>query len=188
MADLARPHLDEARCSGPARVLFSAHGLPEKIIARGDPYQWQIETSAAAVADRLGLAAEEWQVCYQSRVGPLQWIGPSTEDEIARAGAGKVAVVVVPLAFVSEHSETLVELDIDYAELAEKAGVPRYLRVPTVGSHGKFIACLERLVHGASKAPGGWVNESGGRLCPAGHGQCPHAGRLTSRPARIEKL
>jgi ferrochelatase len=187
MADLTGPRLAEARRSGPARVLFSAHGLPEKIVQRGDPYQWQIEVSAAAIAGRLGLPADEWRVCYQSRVGPMQWIGPSTEAEIAGAGADKTAVVVVPLAFVSEHSETLVELDIEYAELAAKAGVPAYLRVPTVGTHEAFIAGLARLVRGASEAPGGWVNESGGRLCPAGHSQCPHAGRLTSPPARTDK-
>jgi len=187
LADLARPYLDEARQSGRARILFSAHGLPEKIIARGDPYQWQIEASAAALADRLGLAGDEWRVCYQSRVGPMQWIGPSTEAEIIRAGAEKTAVVVVPLAFVSEHSETLVELDIDYAGLAQKQGVPTYLRVPTVGTHEKFIACLARLVLGAAEAPDGWVRESSGRLCPAGHRQCPHAGRLTSQHAGIEK-
>jgi len=188
MADLTEPLVAEARRSGPVRVLFSAHGLPEKIIARGDPYQWQIEASAAAIAGRLGLAGDEWRVCYQSRVGPMRWIGPSTEAEIAGAGAEGTAVVVVPLAFVSEHSETLVELDIEYAELARKSGVRAYLRVSTAGTHEAFIAGLVRLVHGASEAAGGWVNQSGERLCPAGHGQCPHAGRLTSEPARTEKV
>lgn len=187
MADLTAPRLAEARRAGPARVLFSAHGLPEKMVERGDPYQWQIEASAAAIADQLGLAAEQWRICYQSRVGPMQWIGPSTEAEINRAGAERTALVVVPLAFVSEHSETLVELDIEYAELARKAGVPTYLRVPTVGTHEKFIAGLARLVVGASAALGGWVNQSGGRVCPAGHSRCPHTGRLTSPPARAEK-
>ncbi len=187
MADLTEPRLTEARRSGPARVLFSAHGLPEKIIERGDPYQWQIEEGAAAVAGRLGLAEDEWRVCYQSRVGPLQWIGPSTEAEIARAGAEKTAVVVVPIAFVSEHSETLVELDIEYFGLARKAGVPVYLRVPTVGTHEAFIACLARLSLGASEAASGWVNQGGGRICPAGHARCPLPGRLTSQPATTEK-
>ena len=186
MKELTEPLLAEARRAGPARVLFSAHGLPEKIIDRGDPYQWQIEASAAAIAGRLGLAEDEWRVCYQSRVGPMQWIGPSTEAEIARAGAGKTAVVVVPLAFVSEHSETLVELDIEYAALAQSAGVPCYLRVPTVGTHEKFIAGLARLARGASEAREDWVREVNGRRCPAGHVQCPHAGRLTSEAARTE--
>jgi ferrochelatase len=87
-------------------------------------------------------------ICYQSRVGPLEWIKPYTEDEIRRAGSDKVPVVLVPVAFVSEHSETLVELDMDYRELAARAGVPAYVRVPTVGTAPEFIAGLARLVQG----------------------------------------
>lgn len=133
--------------SGPKRVLFSAHGLPERIVKAGDPYQGQVEQSAKAIADAIG--GLDWTVCYQSRVGPLKWIGPSTDAEIARAGADKRAVVLYPLSFVSEHSETLVELDIEYRHLADKAGVPAYVRVPTVGTHPLFIAGLARLVRDA---------------------------------------
>src|SRR6185295_50125 len=100
------------------RLLLSAHGLPERIIAKGDPYQWQVERTAAALVDRLGINGLDWTICYQSRVGPLKWIGPATDGEIRRAGSEGKGVVLVPLAFVSEHSETLVELDIDYARLA----------------------------------------------------------------------
>ncbi|MBM3561079.1 MAG: ferrochelatase, partial [Alphaproteobacteria bacterium] len=103
------PLLERARAHGVPRVLFSAHGLPKKVIARGDPYQWQVERTAAAIAGRLG-AGVDWRICYQSRVGPLEWIGPATDDEVRRAGADGVPVVVVPVAFVSEHVETLVEL------------------------------------------------------------------------------
>ena len=197
MADLTEPLLAEARRVGTARVLFSAHGLPEKIIERGDPYQWQVETTAAALAERLGLGRNEWRVCYQSRVGPLQWIGPSTEEEIAGAGADKTALVVVPVAFVSEHSETLVELDIEYRALAREAGVTAYLRVPTVDASRKFIAGLAHLVRNAAGADmdpttGDWTNEGGGRICPASHGRCPFArktnGRLTSQPASADKV
>jgi ferrochelatase len=88
-------------------------------------------------------------VCYQSRVGPLKWIGPSTEEEIRRAGTEGTSVVLYPLSFVSEHSETLVELDIDYRHLAEQARVPRYVRVPTVGTHPLFIGGLASLVRDA---------------------------------------
>ena len=116
----------------PKRVLFSAHGLPERVIKAGDPYQSQVEQTAMAIADTIG--GLDWSVCYQSRVGPLKWIGPSTDAEITRAGNDKVPVVLYPLSFVSEHSETLVELDIEYRHLAEKVGVPRYIRVPTVGT------------------------------------------------------
>jgi protoporphyrin/coproporphyrin ferrochelatase len=133
--------------AGPRRVLFSAHGLPERVIKAGDPYQAQVEQTAKAIAD--GLGEIDWSICYQSRVGPLKWIGPSTEAEIRRAGVDRVAVVVYPLAFVSEHSETLVELDIDYRHLAEKTGVPTYIRVPTVGTHPLFIEGLARLVRDA---------------------------------------
>lgn len=133
--------------AGARRVLFSAHGLPERVIKAGDPYQTQVEQTAKAIAD--GLGEIDWSICYQSRVGPLKWIGPSTDSEIRRAGADKVAVVVYPLAFVSEHSETLVELDIDYRHLAKEVGIPTYIRVPTVGTHPLFIAGLARLVRDA---------------------------------------
>jgi ferrochelatase len=131
----------------PVRVLFSAHGLPEKIVKAGDPYQRQVEESAKAIADRLG--SVDWSICYQSRVGPLKWIGPSTESEIKRAAADKKSIVLYPLAFVSEHSETLVELDIEYRHVAKEAGVPKYIRVPTVGTHPKFVEGLARLVRDA---------------------------------------
>ncbi len=136
-----------AKASGARRVLFSAHGLPEKTIKAGDPYQSQVEQTAAAIGEHLG--AVEWSVCYQSRVGPLRWIGPSTESEIRRAGTHKTGVVLYPISFVSEHSETLVELDIDYRRLASEAGVPTYIRVPTVGTHPLFIHGLANLVRAA---------------------------------------
>ena len=131
----------------PVRVLFSAHGLPEKVIKRGDPYQSQVEETASAIAEHLNGA--DWSVCYQSRVGPLKWIGPSTDAEIRRAAADGKSIVLYPLSFVSEHSETLVELDIEYRHLAEQAGVPRYIRVPTVGTHPQFIHGLANLVKAA---------------------------------------
>lgn len=144
--DLVKQGLAEAG-NQPVRVLFSAHGLPEKIVKKGDPYQRHVEQTAKAIADRLG--SVDWTVCYQSRVGPLKWIGPPTEEEIKRAATDKKAIVLYPLSFVSEHSETLVELDIDYRGLAKEAGVPAYIRVPTVGTHPKFIEGLARLVRDA---------------------------------------
>jgi len=156
-----------------ARVLFSAHGLPKKIIDAGDPYQWQVEQTAKAVATAAGLA--DWAVCYQSRVGRLEWIGPSTEDELARAGAAGVAVIVVPIAFVSEHSETLVELDIEYREEAEKLGVPAYYRVPAVGTHADFIKGLADKVRAMLKSPQGQPHggNDGRKLCPPDWRRCP---------------
>ncbi len=165
------------------RVLFSAHGLPKKFIERGDPYQWQIEQTAAAVAEVVadavaGAAPEpdlDWRVCYQSRVGPLEWIGPSTDAEIARAGAEGRSVVVVPIAFVSEHSETLVELDIEYRRLAEEKGVPCYTPVATVDAGAVFIAGLAGLVRAALAGERALCSQDGARHCPGQWGGCPLA-------------
>lgn len=169
--------LKSATAGTRSRVLFSAHGLPEKIIAAGDPYQWQVEQTAKAVVAKLAIEDLDWVVCYQSRVGPLQWIGPSTDDEIKRAGSDGVAVVVVPIAFVSEHSETLVELDIEYRELAHENGVPGYTRVPAAGTQASFIETLAELVGRAQGEQSARLSASGGRLCPQSCGQCPWHGR-----------
>jgi ferrochelatase len=132
-----------------------------------------VEQSAAAVAARLAGENLDWVVCYQSRVGPLEWIGPAIGEEIARAGKERVPVVVVPIAFVSEHSETLVELDIDYRRVAEAAGVPRYIRLATVGVADDFVRGLARLVGNAAAAPSGLATDGGRRLCPSGFSRCP---------------
>ncbi len=176
-AGLLRPALAEASARGKPRLLFSAHGLPKKIIQRGDPYQWQVEQSAAAVIEALGQADLDWSVCYQSRVGPLEWIGPSTDDEIARAGRDGVPVVLLPIAFVSEHSETLVELDIEYRDLAEQAGVPLYLRVATVGTEDAFIEGLAGLVRDCLAGDLPLCAHGGGRFCPAEWGRCAQRAR-----------
>ena len=141
-----RAALEEAG-DRPVRVLFSAHGIPEKLVAKGDPYQEQVEATVAAVVARLGPI--DWAICYQSRVGPLKWLGPSTPDAIAKAGRDGVGAVVVPVAFVSEHIETLVELDIEYGELAHQLGVSPYLRTPAVGVAAPFIRTLADAVQGA---------------------------------------
>ena len=150
LAGLIGPVLDEAERSHKIRLLLSAHGLPLKIVRAGDPYPQQIEQTAAAVVAALGRPSIDWVVCYQSRVGPLAWLGPATDDEIRRAGRDGVAVVVVPISFVSEHSETLVELDRDYRRLAEASSVPGYYRVPAVGTDPRFIAALGELVVAAA--------------------------------------
>ena len=155
------------------RLLFSAHGLPQSVVDRGDPYQWQVEQSVAAV---WKLLPSDWEmrICYQSRVGPMKWIGPSTEEEIHGAGTDGVGVIVSPIAFVSEHVETLVELDIEYGELAKRLQLPFYLRAPALGADPRFIDALADLVQRALAAPGKVQSESGGRLCPAAHGLCAH--------------
>ena len=112
------------------KLIFSAHGLPEKNIKNGDPYQWQVEKSVEKIVEILNINDLDWTLSYQSRVGPLKWIGPSTEDIIIENSKIGKKIVLVPIAFVSEHSETLVELDIEYKELADKNGCIEYLRVP----------------------------------------------------------
>jgi ferrochelatase len=165
------------RAGGGARVLFSAHGLPEKIVERGDPYPLQIKMTAQAIVERLGRSDLDWRVCYQSKVGPLAWIGPATVDEIRRAGAESRALVVQPIAFVSEHSETLVELDQEYAHVASEAGVPSYVRVPAVGTHPSFIAGLARLVRNSLTSRHNPCSERGGRLCPGNMYGCEQSRR-----------
>jgi ferrochelatase len=137
----------------PVRLLLSAHGLPLKIVRRGDPYPQQVEATAAAVVAALAHPLADWQVCYQSRVGPLAWLGPSVDDEVRRAGRDGVGLVIAPISFVSEHSETLVELDRDYRRLAEASGVPGYWRALAVGTNPRFIAGLARLVRDSPSMP-----------------------------------
>ncbi len=165
--------LDEA-VGQPVRVLFSAHGIPEKLVnGKGDPYQEQIETTVAAV-----VAAIEAQrgpidhaICYQSRVGPMKWLGPSTPEAIETAAKDGVGVVVTPIAFVSEHIETLVELDIEYGELAHEKGASPYLRAPAVGIEPLFIDALADAAVGALSHKG---VAPFGQGCKADWKACPH--------------
>ncbi len=141
--ELISPILTEAMKHGVPRILFSAHGLPQKVIDGGDPYQRQIEASVAAIMQDFD--GTDFVICYQSKVGRLKWLTPTTEDELKKAGSQSTPVVVVPISFVSEHSETLVELDIDYAKKAKTWGVPFYGRVPALGDNPSYIKCLEML-------------------------------------------
>jgi ferrochelatase len=172
VAHLTDEAVAAASHAGLPRVLFSAHGLPERIIDRGDPYQSQCVATAAAIAGAMQ-HSPEWRNTYQSRVGPLKWIGPATDDEIELAGAEKRPLVVVPIAFVSEHSETLVELDIEYRHLAERAGVPLYLRVPAVGAHPRFITGLAGLVRKALAADRAMISGCEGKCCDPKWEKCP---------------
>ena len=128
------------------KLIFSAHGLPEKNIKKGDPYQWQVEQSVAKIVKALNIENLDWILSYQSRVGPLRWIGPSTEDIIIENSKLEKHIVLVPIAFVSEHSETLVELDIEYKELADKNGCKNYLRVPALGTNTNYIKAMSDLI------------------------------------------
>jgi protoporphyrin/coproporphyrin ferrochelatase len=128
------------------KLIFSAHGLPEKNIKKGDPYQWQVEKSVDEIVKALNIDGLDWILSYQSRVGPLKWISPSTEDVIIENSKLGKHIVLVPIAFVSEHSETLVELDIEYKELADKNGCKNYTRVPALGTNKDFIKAMAELI------------------------------------------
>mgnify|MGYP001179555424 FL=1 len=157
------------------RLLFSAHGLPESVITDGDPYQWQCEQAAEKIAAAASIQNLDWAICYQSRVGPKKWIGPSAEEELQRAARDKKPVLMYPHAFTQEHVETLVEIEIEYCELAHTLGIPGFYRVPTVSTHPGFIEGLasivqERIERGSVKE--GIKAEGGKRICPENFTRC----------------
>ncbi|MCC6918153.1 MAG: ferrochelatase [Alphaproteobacteria bacterium] len=170
-ADLLRQGLAQVPAGRVPHILFSAHGLPEKIVLAGDPYAMQVEASARAIAEAAGVTAVDSRVTYQSRVGPLKWIGPDTDEEVKAAGKAGLVPVVVPLSFVSEHSETLYELDQIYRAAALAAGAPAYIRVPAIGTHPRFIGALADVVRGSLGRSGlapdsAWTGCGGARGCP----------------------
>ncbi len=151
------------------KLIFSAHGLPRSKIKKGDPYQWQVEETVKKIMSNLGNENLNHVISYQSRVGPLKWIGPSTEEVIIKYSNEKKGIVIVPIAFVSEHSETLVELDIKYKKLAEKNGCGFYKRVPTLGIEKNFIKGLTELVL-KQETRGNFVSSL---ICPNKYVKCP---------------
>src|SRR6185369_414474 len=145
------PAAEQAR----APILFSAHGLPEAYIRRGDPYLDDIRLTVETVTRRLGLAPGRAQLCFQSRVGPQRWLEPETLGTLlALAQEGTRAVVVVPVAFTGEHIETLQEIDILLRQRAEAAGITHFTRARTVGCHPAFVRALADLAEGAARARG----------------------------------
>jgi len=134
-----------AALRGNLLVVFSAHGLPMSQVQKGDPYPRYVEISARGTAERCELAPGDWRITYQSRVGPLRWLGPDTVAFL-RAHARERAVVAVPIAFVSEHLETLYDLDILGRQAALEGGAAYYGRARAVGTRPDFIAALRDLV------------------------------------------
>lgn len=154
------------------RIIFSAHSLPEKIIKSGDPYQWQIEQSVAEIVKKLKIKDLDYKISYQSKVTPVKWIGPDTESEIIKASKEKEAIILVPIAFVSEHSETLVELDIEYREKIDEKKV-KYIRVPALGTQDHYIKCMTELVKSFSEEKKSLVtSDKMYRICPKEHSKC----------------
>ena len=147
--------------------------MPKKIIESGDPYQWQVENTVQNVIDQLPFSRIDYKISYQSRVGPLEWIGPNTEDEIKKAGNEQKELIIVPIAFVSEHSETLVELDIEYKEIANKYSI-NYVRVPTLSVNNYFVDSLKNMVVSASSSESSFLHsDEMKRICPVNYTKCP---------------
>lgn len=178
------------------RFLFSAHGLPQKLIDAGDPYVFHVEMTTNKVVKNLaeifGIKENEiaqkfdFQTCYQSKVGPLQWTSPSLDHEINRAALDKKIPVIIPISFVSDHSETLVELDIDYKNKAKELGINEYLRVASLNVEGNFIKSLANICKSASedKEEEGKEPIFSGikklRICPNKFKFCPNSNRCES--------
>lgn len=127
-------------------IVFSAHSLPMSVVNRGDAYPAEVGATTHEVMKRLGYAYE-YLVSYQSEVGPVPWLGPSTESVIEELGAKKRKnVLIVPIAFTSDHIETLHELDIEYGELAHEAGIANYVRAPALNGMPRFQDALAEIV------------------------------------------
>ena len=176
-AENIKEKYDQALADGyeSPRILFSAHGLPEKVVKKGDPYQHQCEKTAektvAKLKELLGVEELDWQSCYQSRVGPMKWIGPSTEEAIEQAAKDGKSIIIFPHAFTQEHVETLVELDVEYKEVADHMGLKGYYRANTVGTHPAFIDGLADLVEKHSKR-NDITAEGFTCTCPDAYGKC----------------
>ncbi len=154
MADLIAQELDKLEQPDQAHIFFTAHGVPVSYVEEaGDPYQREIEHCTELIMASLN-RSNPHTLAYQSRVGPVEWLQPYTEDAIASlAEQGVADLVVVPISFVSEHIETLQEIDIEYRELAHEAGIEGFHRVPALNTHVQFINDMADMVVEALEAP-----------------------------------
>tara|TARA_B100001741_G_scaffold311991_1_gene314281 strand:+ start:283 stop:1308 length:1026 start_codon:yes stop_codon:yes gene_type:complete len=153
------------------RILFSAHSLPVSIIKSGDPYQWQVQQTVLSIMNGIN-GAEDHVLCYQSKVTPVKWLEPSTPDEIKKAVQDDVAIIIVPIAFVSDHSETLVELDIEYKNLAEEMGSKDYYRIEALNINEMFIEGLKDLVLESQEVR--VTKNISAKICPKTFKECYH--------------
>ena len=154
MADLITQKLDKFPNPDNVHIFFSAHGVPVSYVEEaGDPYQKEIEDCTHLIMQTLD-RPNPHTLAYQSRVGPVEWLKPYTEEAIPQLGAqGVKELLVVPISFVSEHIETLQEIDIEYRELAEESGIHDFRRVPALDTHPAFIQGLTDLVVEALNSP-----------------------------------
>ncbi|MEH2109045.1 ferrochelatase [Nostoc sp.] len=154
MAELIAQELEQFPNPDDVHIFFSAHGVPKSYVEEaGDPYQVEIEECTALIMQTLN-RPNAHTLAYQSRVGPVEWLQPYTEDALKELGAeGVKDLVVVPISFVSEHIETLQEIDIEYREVAEESGIHNFRRVPAPNTHPVFINALAELVIDALRNP-----------------------------------
>ncbi len=154
MADLIAQELDKCKHPEATQVFFSAHGVPVSYVEEaGDPYQKEIEECTRLIMETLG-RNNKYTLAYQSRVGPVEWLQPYTEDALEELAAqGIKDLVVVPISFVSEHIETLQEIDMEYREIAQEAGIKNFHRVPALNIHPGFINSLAELVIESLNSP-----------------------------------
>ena len=132
-----------AKFAAPPFVLFNAHGLPMKVVNKGDPYPSEVRSTVEACVRSLGLAQDRWALSFQSRVGYLEWLRPYTEERIPELGAAGVRdLLVVPMSFVCDHYETLFEMRMLQADLAKMAGIERYVVAPALNDDPAFLAAL----------------------------------------------
>lgn len=178
ISNLLHTSLQEANGPpGNSKILFSAHGIPKKFVTDGDPYESHVNITVNAIVQDLNIPDLDYIVCYQSRVGPVEWLRPYTDQVIVEAAKEGQTIIVVPVAFVSEHSETLVELDIEYRDLAIKHGAAGYIRTPTVGINTPFISGIAKMVREAVRKKGPYL--SGGSRCESDCAACPMNGAIT---------
>ena len=154
--DVLAAHVEEGLRRWPAErrtevvVLMSAHSLPMSFVEDGDPYPGEIERTYAGIVARLKPPAPRCRLAYQSQTGPVRWLGPQTEDAIRELGReGHDAVLIAPIAFVSDHIETLSEIDLEFADVAREAGVTEFRRMESLNLDPRFLDVLADVVAGA---------------------------------------
>ena len=154
MSELIAQELDNSPHPDRVHIFFSAHGVPLSYVEEaGDPYQREIQDCTRLIMEHLN-RSNEHTLAYQSRVGPVEWLKPYTEDAITELAANGVEdLLVVPISFVSEHIETLQEIDMEYRELAEESGIHNFYRVPALNTHPVFIEALADLVIESIESP-----------------------------------
>jgi ferrochelatase len=168
-----------------ALILFSAHSLPLDVIDRGDSYPQEVGASVQRVVERLG-ASNPYILAYQSDVGPVRWLGPSTAQVLRRLGArGQKHVLVVPIAFTSDHIETLSELDREYGEVAHEAGITHYRRAPALNDRPRFLDALAEIVRDHLKSEAVYSSQYSTRCAGCTNPQCRNILNPVGHSARL---